>query len=96
MNDYKKIGFKIIGISYILVLIYLLFFAYFRQGPIVDINLIPFKSIIAFCVDFQLPHWWYWTVNVPGNIVAFIPIPFILYNLSGIKINSSTLKSKSN
>jgi glycopeptide antibiotics resistance protein len=21
--------------------------------------------------------WWYWCVNVPGNIVAFIPFPFI-------------------
>lgn len=69
------------GIIYIGLLIYLLFFAFFRKGTETTVNLVPFKSIIGFCRDFYWPHWWYWAVNVPGNIVAFIPIPFILKSM---------------
>ena len=87
---HKKLVVNIIGVTYLSFLIYLLFFAYFRQGTSTQINLIPFKSIIAFFAEFYLPHWWYWMVNVPGNIIAFLPVPLILFNLSGLKISTTT------
>ena len=71
---------KICGVLYLVTLVYLLYFAAFRDGTNTHVNLIPFKSIIAFFSEFHWPHWWYWILNIPGNIIAFIPIPFIIYS----------------
>jgi glycopeptide antibiotics resistance protein len=74
------------GILYGGFLLYLLFFASFRDGTEASINFIPFKSIVQFCLDIRwhtIPHW---MVNVPGNVIAFIPFP-IVAALWGLKTN---------
>jgi len=67
-------------VCYLFLLIYLLFFAYFRIGTTTAINLIPFKTIVNLTLYTMQTGQdiWHWFVNVPGNIVAFIPLPFIL------------------
>lgn len=61
---------------YFAVLIYLLFFAFFRSGTTTEVNLIPFKNIFSLTVyTFKSGHGiWHWIVNVPGNVIAFIPM----------------------
>lgn len=61
---------------YFVVLIYLLFFAFFRSGTTTEVNLIPFKNIFSLTVyTFKSGHGiWHWIVNVPGNIIAFMPM----------------------
>lgn len=86
----KSFWIKTASILYIFLLIYLLFFAYFRQGTSTRVNIIPFKTIIGFFRDFYLPHWWYWAINIPGNIVAFIPLPFIFKSFFGTINKPST------
>lgn len=86
----KNVLINALGIIYLSVLIYLLFFAFFRKNTTTQVNLVPFKTIITFFTDFYLPHWWYWVINIPGNIVAFIPIPLIINNLTGCYFRSST------
>lgn len=67
---------KFLAIFYWAILIYLLFFAFFRQGTNTEINLIPFKSISELTYNiFVLGNdWTHWIINVIGNIVVFIPI----------------------
>lgn len=83
----------VLSIAYLFLLIYLLFFAPFRTGTTTEINLIPFKNIFALTsYTFQYGEdWWHWIVNVPGNIVAFIPLPFILNLFVKIKLNFWTI-----
>ena len=68
-----------LGIAYLGLLIFLLFFAPFRNNTATTVNLIPFKSIAPLTVyTFTSGHGFlHWLINVPGNIVAFIPLPFI-------------------
>ena len=42
-------------------------------------NLVPFKSITDLTgYTFSSGHGtWHWIINVPGNVIAFVPIPFI-------------------
>ncbi|MBK7130020.1 MAG: VanZ family protein [Crocinitomicaceae bacterium] len=65
---------------YLASVIYLLFFAPFRQGTNTSVNLIPFKSTFELTVyTFTTGHGiWHWIINVPGNIAAFIPLGIIL------------------
>lgn len=65
-----------VSIMYIIVLSYLLFFAFFRENTTTEVNLIPFKNIFALTIyTFTSGHGiWHWIVNVPGNIIAFIPM----------------------
>lgn len=75
-----------ISIVYCSTLIYLLFFAFFRENTTTVVNLIPFKNIYTLTVyTFTSGHGiWHWIVNVPGNIIAFIPmaLPIILIRKS--------------
>lgn len=66
----------IFSLFYLLGLIYLLFFAFFRSGTNTEVNLIPFKNIFSLTVyTFKSGHGiWHWIINVPGNIIAFIPM----------------------
>jgi glycopeptide antibiotics resistance protein len=68
-----------LAIAYTGYLTWLLFFAAFRVGTTTAINLVPFKTIWSMTRYTFLTgnDWWYWCVNVPGNIAAFIPFPFI-------------------
>lgn len=61
---------------YFVVLIYLLFFAFFRSETTTEVNLIPFKNIFSLTIyTFKSGHGiWHWVVNVPGNIIAFMPM----------------------
>ena len=64
---------KITGaLAYTGYLTWLLFFAAFREGTSTAVNLIPFKTIWSMThYTFTTGNdWWYWLVNVPGNIVA--------------------------
>lgn len=50
-----------------------------------NINLVPFKSI-GFLVDRILSNGSYkYYLNIVGNILLFVPLPFVLYHLSGSK-----------
>jgi glycopeptide antibiotics resistance protein len=75
MSTQRKIAI-IFSLLYLLGLIYLLFFAFFRENTTTEVNLIPFKNIFALTVyTFTSGHGiWHWIVNVPGNIIAFIPM----------------------
>ena len=61
-------------------MIYLLFFAPFRQGTNTSVNLVPFKSTLELTAyTFSTGHGiWHWIINVPGNIATFIPMGIIL------------------
>jgi len=69
----------LLGITYLGLLIFLLFFAPFRTNTATTVNFIPFKSIAPLTVyTFTTGHGiLHWLINVPGNIIAFIPLPFI-------------------
>ena len=86
----KSNWFKISGVVYLLLLCYLLFLAPFRQGLEGSVNLVPFKSIIQFCRNFDWSLLWYWVINVPANVVAFIPIPIIIYSFTGKALSALT------
>lgn len=66
---------------YLLVLIYLLFFAFFREGTTTRVNFIPFDSMVPLTVyTFKTGEdWWHWFVNVPGNVLAFVPLSLPLH-----------------
>jgi glycopeptide antibiotics resistance protein len=70
-----------ISIAYSATLIYLLFFAFFRENTTTEVNLIPFKNIFSLTVyTFTSGHGiWHWVVNVPGNIIAFIPMALPIF-----------------
>ncbi len=70
---------KRVGVFYLLILFWLLFLAPFRQGTITGYNLIPLNSYAEFAEMFRPKSMLYWIVNVPGNVAAFYPIPFILF-----------------
>lgn len=72
---------RIFGISYLVILFYLLFFAPFRTGTLHGINLVPFNSYDEMAEMFRPSSFLYWLVNVPGNFLAFVPIPLIIYPL---------------
>lgn len=79
MNKHLRLTLKLLGGAYCLLLLYLLFFAAFRNGTESSIKLVPFQSIIQFCKDVKWSTFGHWFVNVPGNILAFIPFAFILF-----------------
>lgn len=70
-----------ISIVYFIALIYLLFFAFFRANTTTEVNLIPFKNIYTLTVyTFTSGHGiWHWIVNIPGNIIAFIPMALPIF-----------------
>lgn len=80
MSSQKKLVI-LISVLYLLVLTYLLFFAFFRDQTTTEVNLIPFKNIISLTVyTFTSGHGiWHWIVNVPGNIIAFIPMALPIF-----------------
>jgi glycopeptide antibiotics resistance protein len=64
---------------YILLLIYLLFFGFYRQTVTVhDYNLVPFKTIMMF-----ISHASHFNIrnlfnNLAGNVLAFMPLGFFI------------------
>ncbi|MBI3136667.1 MAG: VanZ family protein [Bacteroidetes bacterium] len=66
---------------YLSALSYLLFFAFFRTGTTTRVNLVPFDSIVSLTVyTFKTGEdWWHWFVNVPGNLLAFMPMAIPLH-----------------
>lgn len=66
--------------GYFFALIYLLFFAFFRVGTTTEVNWIPFGTMWPLTkYTFQSgKDWWHWIVNVPGNILFFVPAGIIL------------------
>lgn len=80
----SKRGVQIFCLIYFSILIYLLFFAFFRQGTTTHVNFIPFKSIFTLTTyTFKTGEdWWHWLVNVPGNVVAFLPMPVLVLKLT--------------
>jgi glycopeptide antibiotics resistance protein len=70
-----------ISIAYCATLIYLLFFAFFRENTTTEVNLIPLKNIFGLTVyTFTSGHGiWHWIVNVPGNSIAFIPMAWPIF-----------------
>lgn len=70
-----------ISIVYFIALIYLLFFAFFRANTTTEVNLIPLKNIFTLSAyTFTSGHGiWHWIVNIPGNIIAFIPMALPIF-----------------
>ena len=74
-----------LGLAYLLVITYLLFFAPFRDGTFTEINLIPFKTLYTdieqMFTGSPSAHFIRFTVtSVIGNIILLLPIP-ILFNI---------------
>ncbi|MDL4839614.1 VanZ family protein [Aquibacillus rhizosphaerae] len=65
---------------YLSFLLYLLFFSHYRQEVkgIVDYNLIPFRSITRHLLSLDNIGMELLTDNFFGNILAFIPLGFLL------------------
>lgn len=74
---------KVLGTGYLLTLTYLLFLAPFRLSEGTTsreyINFIPGNSYSEFAENFRPSSIIHWILNVPGNVIAFIPIPIIFY-----------------
>lgn len=70
------------AILYWAILVYLLFFAFYRAGTNTKVNLVPFKSITELTYNIFIigNDWKHWVLNIFGNIVVFIPV------ISSIKI----------
>lgn len=77
-DESNKLVRKSTGAAYVSFLIYLLFFARFRDITQTEINLIPFGSIgpLTHYTFTSNQDWFHWFINVPGNILAFVPVPF--------------------
>jgi len=95
MNDHpsKSTGDRIlkisIGLAYLCLLIYLLFLAPYRTKTPTVVNLIPFGSIVeltryTFITGNDV---WHWFLNVPGNILAFVPLPYVFQIFRKTKFN---------
>lgn len=78
---------KSAGSLYLILLIYLLFFAHFRAGTLVEIQLIPFNTAAEFIENFRPSSILHWLVNFPGNILMFTPLPLI-FKWYGINFSS--------
>ena len=64
---------------YLLLMAYLLFFGYYRQGiRVEDYNLTPFETIKMYIVYMDYFSFHVWFVNLFGNIIAFMPLGFLL------------------
>lgn len=61
---------------YLTLLMYLLFFSNYRNSVkgIVDYNLIPFRTIVSYLIQFDSFSIFMFTDNFFGNICAFIPL----------------------
>jgi len=77
---------NIAAILYAAIFIYLVFIGGDRSALTErSINLVPFKSI-GFLVDRILSNGSYkYYLNIVGNVLLFVPLPFVLYYLSGVK-----------
>lgn len=64
---------------YVLLLIYLLFFGFYRQSVTVqDYNLIPFKTIRMYITHASKFNSGILFNNLAGNVLAFMPLGFFL------------------
>jgi glycopeptide antibiotics resistance protein len=75
-----RVGILLCFISYICILFYLLFFSTYRsdvQG-LIDYNIIPFKTIMSYLLNFDGFKSSMVTDNFFGNIFAFLPFGFLL------------------
>ncbi|WP_066172507.1 VanZ family protein [Bacillus marinisedimentorum] len=71
-------GFILFG-AYALFMMYNLFSGNSHyQGRFVDINITPFKTIKMYITYFDHFDLQTWTVNVLGNVLAFVPLGFFL------------------
>ena len=78
-----------IGLAYLGLLIYLLFLAPFRNKTATIVNLIPFGSIVELTRYTFITgnDYWHWFLNVPGNILAFVPLPYVFQVFRQTKFN---------
>lgn len=66
-------------IIYFLYLTYLLFFGFYRQNFVIfDYNLTPFKTIWMYISEFDHFNFFTWFSNLFGNILAFMPLGFLV------------------
>lgn len=69
--------------AYLLLLSYLLFFGYYRQDiRVEDYNLTPFETIKMYMIYMDHFSFHIWFANLFGNIIAFMPLGFLLPLLS--------------
>ncbi|MEO8404426.1 MAG: VanZ family protein [Chitinophagaceae bacterium] len=85
-----KLIFKTLGIFYAATLIYIFFFARrrWRVFPKRNFNLIPFRDKIYFLHTNQTPinsRNLEFYKDLVGNVVIFIPLPFLLFYITGIR-----------
>ena len=81
-----------IGPCYLAIMLHLLFFAQFRAHTEGGYNLIPFRSILGYFRELLAPplnlsQFWFWFTNFIGNIVAFYPIPIVIWFMFKPKLN---------
>lgn len=66
-------------ILYIFYLSYLLFFGFYRQDLVIfDYNLVPFKTIWMYISLFDHFTFSTWFSNLFGNVLAFMPLGFLI------------------
>ena len=87
---YKILG-KIYFIAYLIILVYLLFFAEVfgrMENPLAErsYNIEPFKEIMRFYKYRHTLGIVAFMINVPGNVVAFIPFGFFIPIISKYKM----------
>ena len=68
---------SVLGGFYVLLLIYLLLFAGFRDGTNTDVHLIPLETTSELIIDHSQQAVWYLFFSILGNLFIFIPIPFL-------------------
>lgn len=81
----SKKSLLIFTLIYSTTLFYLLFFAFFRTNTNTTVNWVPFKNIIeltryTLATGHGILHW---LINIPGNILVFVPIavPLKYFNI---------------
>lgn len=81
--------------TYGALLVYLLFFAFFREDTTTVVNLIPFRTIISLTVHHTRANedWWHWWLNIAGNVLAFVPLAVPFFYLQLKKISRRLVKT---
>lgn len=66
-------------IVYFFYLSYLLFFGFYRQNFVIfDYNLTPFKTIWMYISMYEHFNFSTWFSNLFGNVIAFMPLGFLI------------------
>lgn len=86
-KSFRKIIYSSLCIFYMACLVYIFFFARRRWVPlpIREINIVPFRDKIGYLHDHNGNADLEFYKDLVGNILLFIPFPFLIYYVSGTR-----------